>query len=295
MARVSEKSKNPAGKRAKVGPNVCALAVMTKAPAAGTSKTRLVPPLTINEAAKLSACFLKDTCDNIVCVSWNNRAQGVAVYTPVGAEAFFDGFVPRSFGRIPQRGSLFGDRLFHATEDLFALGYASLCLIDSDSPTLPTAFLQEAISELARPGDRVVLGPADDGGYYLIGLKKSHRRLFEDVDWSTSRVLVQTVARAKEIELPVTLLPSWFDVDDAAALRQLCYEMFIRTNNRATQSLPVAYPAPRTRSYLKRLIEHDGGQRIWQSVAGFDKRSRGESEAETSAIPDGNTWDDHAV
>lgn len=260
---------------------MCALAVMAKAPAPGASKTRLVPPLKAREAAELSACFLRDTCENILAISLNKPAAGVAVYTPTGSESFFDGLLPRSFGRISQRGSLFGERLFHATEDLFSSRYCSLCLIDSDSPTLPPAFLRAAISELARPGDRVVLGPAKDGGYYLIGLKTIHRRLFENVDWSTSRVLAQTVARAKEIELPVTLLPSWFDVDDAASLRQLCYELFLKNRKDKTQSLPVAYRAPHTRAYLKRLIEYDDGQRIWEDVAKVDnsagRGSRGDA------------------
>ena len=260
---------------------MCALAVMTRAPLPGSCKTRLVPPLKPNEAAELSARFLRDTCDNIVSVTWDKPAAGVAVYTPAGAESFFDKLLPRSFGRIAQRGSLFGDRLFHATEDLFALGYDSVCLIDSDSPTLPPAFLQAAISELARPGDRVVFGPAEDGGYYLIGLKKIHRQLFEQIDWSTSRVLVQSVARAKEIDLPVTLLPSWFDVDDEAALRQLCYELFLKNRRRAPQSLPVAYQAPHTRAYLKRLINNDDGRRIWQSVAKVDDSARGGLENAT--------------
>jgi uncharacterized protein len=251
---------------------------MTKAPAPGASKTRLVPPLKTKEAAELSACFLRDTCDNIVSTSRNKLAAGVAVCTPTCAESFFEGLLPRSFGRINQRGSLFGDRLFHATEDLFSLGYDSLCLIDSDSPTLPPAFLRAAISELALPGDRVVLGPANDGGYYLIGVKKIHRRLFENVDWSTSRVLAQSVARAKEIELPVTLLPSWFDVDDAPALRQLCYQLFLKDERQAPQSQPVAYQAPHTRAYLKRLLEYDGGERIWQNVAEVDNPARGERQ-----------------
>lgn len=272
-SRVFIRSKNLANKRPEA--NVCALAVMAKAPAAGASKTRLVPPLKTNEAAELSACFLRDTCDKIISTSWNKPAAGVAVYTPLGAESFFDDLLPHSFGRISQRGSLFGERLFHATEDLFSLGYDSLCLIDSDSPTLPPAFLQAAMSALAQPGDRVVLGPAEDGGYYLIGMKKIHRRLFENVDWSTSRVLEQSVARANEIELPVTLLPSWFDVDDPPALRQLCYQLFLKDRRQATQSLPVAYQAPHTRAYLKRLLEYDGGERIWQNVAEVDNPARG--------------------
>lgn len=246
---------------------------MTKAPVAGASKTRLVPPLSATEAASLSACFLRDTCDNIARICSDKTAEGVGVYTPVGSEAFFNGLLPSSFRLLGQRGTLFGERLFHATEDLFSLGYESLCLIDSDSPTLPPRFLRAAISALARSGDRVVLGPAKDGGYYLIGLKRIHRRLFENVDWSTSRVLTQTIARANEIKLPVTLLPAWFDVDDAETLRQLCNELFSGNGKP-----PIAYQAPHTREYLSHLIEAADGQRTWVPVAGFGKAASRGSE-----------------
>lgn len=253
--------------RRKIIQKECALAVMTKVPQSGRSKTRLRPPLTATEAAALSACFLRDTCDNIARVSLEEEAAGVAVYTPLGAEVFFDGLLPASFGLLGQRGRTLGKRLFYATEDLISSGYDSLCLINSDSPTLPAVFLRSAVSALARPGDRVVLGPAKDGGYYLIGLKKPHRRLFEDIDWSTSRVLKQTIARAKEINLPVITLPVWFDVDDAETLRQLCDELF-STNGKQPPSASVAYQAPHTRAYLSWLLRTDCvRQRIWQPAA----------------------------
>jgi len=243
---------------------------MTKAPQAGSSKTRLVPPLTAHEAATLSSCFLRDTCDNIARVSLDGTAAGVAVYTPIGAEAFFDGLLPDSFSLLGQRGITFGNRLLHATEDLISLGYDSLCLIDSDSPTLPVAFLRAAVSALALPGDRVVLGPAKDGGYYLIGLKTIHPNLFEGIDWSTAKVLRQTIARAKEINLPVTVLPAWFDVDDAAGLQQLCNELFFKNGNQPAPADPVPFKAPHTRAYLSRLLEADGvRRRIWTSAPNF--------------------------
>jgi rSAM/selenodomain-associated transferase 1 len=242
----------------KVNQNVCALAVLTKAPQAGNSKTRLVPPLAAQEAATLSACFLRDTCDNIAEICADGTAAGVAVYTPLGAEAFFDGLLPDSFSLLGQRGRTFGDRLLHTTEDLFSLGYDSVCLIDSDSPTLPAAFLRAAVSALARSGDRVVLGPARDGGYYLIGLKTTQPHLFEDIDWSTSRVLRQTIARAKEINLPVIALPEWFDVDDAQGLQQLCNELFSGNGHRPAQ---VGYQAPHTRAYLSRLLKTNGHEK----------------------------------
>ena len=82
-------------------------------------------------------------------------------------------------------------------------------------------FHAKRLTELAKRGDRIVLGPSDDGGYYLIGLKKMHRRLFEEIDWSTERVLEQTMRRAQEINMPVHLLPAGFDVDDRATLHRL--------------------------------------------------------------------------
>jgi hypothetical protein len=250
---------------------------MTKAPQAGSSKTRLVPPLAAAQAAKLSGCFLRDTCENIASVCSDGTAAGVAVYTPLGAESFFKGLVPPSFRFLGQRGTLFGDRLLNASEDLFSLGYDSLCLIDADSPTLPSKFLRAAVLALAQPGDRMVLGPARDGGYYLIGLKKLHRHLFENIDWSTSRVLTQTIARAKELKLPVTLLPPWFDIDDATTLRQLCDELVFNQDTLPGQSTTVAYRAPHTRAYLARLLETDTGLQIWENVAETRDVTAGES------------------
>jgi uncharacterized protein len=253
--------------------NLCALAVMTKAPHAGISKTRLIPPLSAAEAAALSACFLRDTCENIAAISSEGNAEGIAVYTPVGAEDSFEGLLPETFSLLSQRGSSFGDRLFYAAEDLLAVGYESLCLVNSDSPTLPPTLLRTAVSELAQPGDCVVLGAAMDGGYYLIGLKKAHRHLFTDIDWSTSMVLTQTIERAAEIGLEVAILSAWYDVDDAATLRHLCDELFSRNGEPAADTDIVAYHAPHTRNYLSRLIGSNGMcQRIWGADAKLGNR-----------------------
>jgi rSAM/selenodomain-associated transferase 1 len=246
--------------------NLCALAVMTKAPKSGISKTRLIPPLSPAEAAALSACFLRDTCVNVAAISSEGSAEGIVVYTPAGSEDSFEGLLPANFSILSQRGSSFGDRLFFAAADLLAVGYESLCLVGADSPTLPPALLRAAVSELAHPGDRLVLGTAADGGYYLIGLKKAHRQLFADIDWSTSKVLSQTIERAADIGLEVALLPPWYDVDDAATLRQLCDEFFSGNGEPAADSDIVAYHAPYTRDYLSRLIgTNDACQRIWGS------------------------------
>lgn len=231
---------------------------MIKVPRAGASKTRLVPPLAPDEAAALSVCFLHDTTANIADVAFDESADSIAVYTPVGAESAFNELLPSGFCLLAQRGESLGDRLFHAAEDLLNLGYESLCLINSDSPTLPRASLIKAVGALSHPGDRVVLGPSKDGGYYLIGLKKAHRHLFNNIEWSSAQVLSQTIERAGEIALDVELLPAWYDVDDAASLRHLCDELFAQNGARTTHDDFIGYPAPHTRDYLRRLMETKG-------------------------------------
>ena len=225
---------------------LCALAVMTKAPRAGQVKTRLVPPLTPNEAAELNKCFLRDTASRISSATTGNDASGVAVYTPIGTESAYDDILPGDFSLLLQRGVDFGERLWFAAEDLFRCGFDSVCLIDSDSPTVPANTFLKAIELLKTHGDCIVLGPCDDGGYYLIGLKKPHRELFEQIDWSTKRVFEQTMRRAREIGLEVKLLPPGYDIDDAASLRRLCNEL-LRDNVRTDI-------APNTRKVVRELI-----------------------------------------
>ena len=239
---------------------LCALAVMTKAPRAGRVKTRLTPPLTPEEAAALNICFLRDTTAAITATSAGGRTRGIAVYTPVGAEDAYNGILPQDFDLVPQRGEEFGERLISATEDLFRLGFESLCLINSDSPTVPPAAFAEAVEVLSQPEDGVVLGPSDDGGYYLIGLKKLHRALFSGITWSTERVLEETVQRAKQLNLKVHLLPTWYDVDDRATLARLCRELFDR------DSAGAGYQAPATRGYLDGLLKKEGRERIWPEL-----------------------------
>ena len=247
---------------------LCALAIMTKAPQAGRVKTRLVPPLTPEEAAELNKCFLRDTAAAISSAC-SRRSVGdaskmqfehtgashseaataaceIAVYTPVGAESAYTDLLPADFSLLPQRGDEFGERLYLAVEDLFKCGFDSLCLIDSDSPTVPAENFEQAVGLLSTTEDRVVLGPSDDGGYYLIGMKKPHQHLFEQIDWSTERVLNQTMQRATEIGIEVKLLPTGYDVDDDVSLRRLCNELLDEQGGDSV--------APGTRKFLAGLV-----------------------------------------
>lgn len=230
---------------------------MTKAPRAGQVKTRLTPPLTPEEAAALNICFLRDTAGAISIAAAKSKTRGFAVYTPAGAARAYTEILPVAFHLLPQRGETLGERIIFAFEDLFRLGAASVCLLGSDSPTIPPGALIEAAATLAQPKNPVVLGPTDDGGYYLIGLNRMENALFKDIAWSTESVFEQTCASARQRDLKVHCLPTWYDVDEAISLRRLCEELFVRNRNKGP-----GYPAPATRAYLEGLLKSGGRERF---------------------------------
>ncbi len=232
----------------------CALGLMAKVPSAGAVKTRLTPPLTPEEAATLSMCFLRDMTSNLAGLR-EDGMEGIVLYTPVGAEKILHDLLPNSFRLVPQRGETLGERLVNAAAELLDDEFDSVCLINSDSPTLPSKIFKTATTLLAQEGDRVVLGPSEDGGYYLVGLKRPHRSLFERIAWSTADVLAHTIDRAAEMDLPVDLLPAWYDVDDEAALRLLYEELGLSPDGRELHARYYGgYAAPFTRKYLTELI-----------------------------------------
>jgi uncharacterized protein len=238
------------GKAAGVGEDCCALVVMAKAPRPGKVKTRLSPPLTPKQASELSIRFIRDTAENIEHITQTSNSAGLVAYTPVGDEAAFDGLLPSGFRLLPQRGQGFGERMLYIYEDLFAAGFSAVCILDSDSPTMPQHALLQAVERLSRAGDRMVLGGSDDGGFYLMGVKRLHPRLLEQIDWSTERVFNQILERAKEIGLQAELLPNWYDVDDAATLERLRQELVGRET---PGSGAAGYDARHTRLYLGSL------------------------------------------
>jgi uncharacterized protein len=231
---------------------------MVKAPRSGEVKTRLVPPLCADEASLLSACFVKDILANLLAVAESEPIDCYAAYSPAGSEALFRDFLPPQIRMLPPRSTGLANSLPDAIEDLIARGYQGACLVNADSPTLPASLLVEAVTSLRAPGDRVVLGPATDGGYYLIGLKHPHRHLFHDIAWSTARVYHQTAERAASIGLELVTLPAWYDVDDADSLSWLCRELL--GGRRPPQCTRDGYTASETRDYLRSLIAA-GGER----------------------------------
>lgn len=227
-----------------------AVAIMCKTPISGLSKTRLSPPLRPDECAAISACFIRDLSSTIASLAEEGDVTGYAVYTPVGSEVALQALLPHDFRLVPQRDGGFGERLMNGMADLLAAGHDGAILLNSDSPTLPKAILRAAV-DAVRSGDNVVLSPAVDGGYTLIGLSRLHVRLFEDIPWSTADVYRLTLERAREIGVPVVNVPPWYDVDDALSFEMLEAELAGQPPAFATGAL-VGAEASATRQFLKR-------------------------------------------
>lgn len=201
-----------------------AVAIVCKTPAAGKSKTRLSPPLRPDECAAISCCFIRDLAQTIQSLVDDGGVAGCALYTPLGSEAGLRRLLPEGFHLILQGDGDLGTRLLKGVADLLAAGFGGAILVNSDSPTLPKAILRAAV-DAVRSGDNVVLSPALDGGYTLIGLSQPHSRLFDDIPWSTGEVNRLTLERARDIGLPVFNVPGWYDVDDAASFAMLEHEV----------------------------------------------------------------------
>jgi uncharacterized protein len=207
----------------------CAVAIVAKSPDAGRVKTRLSPLLRPDEARELSACFLRDMTQMLVSAGRAAAIDGYIAFAPAGSEASFAPIVAPGTGFVLADGAIdappgvvgFGRCLLQAARALFARGYGAVGLLNSDSATLPAELIVATARLLSAPGARAVLGPASDGGYYLLALKAPHAELFADIDWSTARVAAQTRAAAQRLGLELAELTPWYDVDDADSLAQL--------------------------------------------------------------------------
>lgn len=219
--------------------------VFAKAPRTGAVKTRLCPPLSPAAAARLYRCFLLDVFDGVYALG---GVTPVVAYAPRRARRFFAGTPPRML-LVPQAGADLGIRMAGVFERLFARGFEAVVMLGADSPTLPPAYLRRAVRALRGGTVDGVIGPSEDGGYYLIGLRAPCPELFAGVAWSTSRVLTQTLTRARRAGRRLRALPTWYDVDTIEDLRRLAADL------RTGRGRPV-----RTRRLL--------GTAPWRAVAG---------------------------
>jgi rSAM/selenodomain-associated transferase 1 len=202
-----------------------ALVLMAKAPREGKVKTRLLGALSPAEATRLYIAFLSDAFALMEDVKEERERLTLALcYTPEGEEETFEEVEREGSLMIPQRGENLGERMTNCFDDLFALGFESVVVVGADSPTLPGEYVFDAF-ECFENDDDVVIGPSEDGGYYLIGMRKLHERIFEDIPWGGAGVLDATVERAKEAELNLVLLPEWRDVDTPEDFERLKREL----------------------------------------------------------------------
>jgi len=218
-----------------------AVGLFAKPPKPGGVKTRLVPPLTPEEAAQLYAAFLGDLADMLDgdpvwdWIAYSPDPEALRATWPHGAP------LPRAWRRQTE-GDL-GGRMGAALEELLAEGRPSALLLGSDHPTLSRDMIAKAFHALETT--EVVLGPSLDGGLYLVGWARSHPELMQDVPWSTERVLETVVARARAHGVRVALLAPWYDVDDARDLA------FLRAHLSALELVEgEKAPCPRTRAAL---------------------------------------------
>jgi len=230
------------------------IAVMAKVPCAGRSKTRLVPMLSPGEAAAMSGAFLRDITGNLARVAMDGAVVPYVAYAPAGAaEAVREYLAPGTgllladgSGDAPAGVQGFGRCLLDAIRAMLDQGHDAACVLNADSPTLPPRLLHEAAACLTGPGDGAVMGPAEDGGYYLLGMRRAHAGLLANIDWSTDQVAAQTRARAAAMGLSLTELPVWYDVDEPSELERLIGEL-------AGGACGERYHAPHTAACVARL------------------------------------------
>ena len=186
------------------------LVVVAKAPEPEKVKTRLFPNLTPVEATNLYRCFIRDRIEEI------SRLKDIDLaisYTPAGSKEFFTQFISNGFQLFPQKGRDLGERLYNIFADKLNQGYAAVSIIDSDTPDLPRAIVRQSFQLLINDAVDAVFGPCHDGGYYLVGLRRPHPELFQDIDWSTETVLQETLKKAAKLNLRTKLLARWNDLD----------------------------------------------------------------------------------
>lgn len=189
--------------------------VFVKVPLPGQVKTRLVPALGEAESAELYRAFLADLFTRL---SKLKKISGTIFYAGTDTR-LIEPLCPPRFEMVPQEGDSLGERMHNAFRRLLHDDGDRAVIIGSDSPDVPLPLLKRAFLKLKHRD--VVLGPAFDGGYYLIGLRRAIASLFEDISWGTDTVFSDTLARIERDGLDLSVLPPWYDVDSPSSLSLL--------------------------------------------------------------------------
>lgn len=192
---------------------------MAKAPLPGQVKTRLIPALGAEAAAQLAQAFLIDVAR--VAREAARKAGGSAYVLASPDEACAPLAALTGLAALPQGSGGLGERLVAACARLFALGHAQVLLLGADAPTLPLGHVAAALDLIAQRQGHAVLGPAEDGGYWCVGLDRPAPALFEAIAWGTATVLEETRAAAARAGIPLAFAPPWHDIDEPADLARL--------------------------------------------------------------------------
>jgi rSAM/selenodomain-associated transferase 1 len=193
------------------------LAVMARAPSS-PGKSRLIRELGIRDGESLRRALLRDTFASIGSLD----VEKAVLFTPSESEKEVQALTPFPALFLPQRGASLGDRMHEGIRDLFGSGFDAVTMIGSDLPNLPPDRVRLALDIQAQRPEVLILGPAEDGGYYLIGVTRSHPELFAEIPWGSSHVLERTCAVAESLGVQVERIPSWYDVDAASDLYRVC-------------------------------------------------------------------------
>ena len=192
-----------------------ALIVFAKPPVPGSVKTRLASMLSEEEAARLYGAFVRDTL-----LQYATLGVHVRLYW-AGDTAMLPSWLDVGSASVhSQKGRGLGARIRTAFAESFDAGYKRLVIAGTDSPTLPIDYVRDAFTAL-KMSRSVVLGPCEDGGFYLLGMRSMHEILFRGMRYSQPDVFMQTFARAVSIAARITVLPSWYDVDTPDTLKRL--------------------------------------------------------------------------
>ena len=219
------------------------LVVVAKAPVPGEVKTRLVPHFSPAEAADLFRCFLQDRIKEM------GQLKGIdlaVAFTPAETRETFARITSNGFELFAQKGENLGQRLNNVFIEKLARGYDAVSIIDSDTPDLPGAIVEQSFQILMSGEVDAVYGPCDDGGYYLVGMRRPHPELFDDIPWSTEAVLNVTLERAHRLGIRTKLLSGWNDLDTFEDL----IDFYKRHKN---QLLSEEWAGKKTMDYLSRL------------------------------------------
>lgn len=177
---------------------------MAKIPVAGEVKTRLQPLLSPEKCAELAAAFLRDTIVKTQSICKNI----VLAYSPVTGRSVLEKISPPETNTVEQTGANLGEKMSNAFDFVFKRNSDSVVMIGTDSPTFPVEYIEQAFDFL-EDGVKAVLGKSADGGFYLLGLRRSAPQIFKRVEWSSAKVYAQITANIGDFKT----VPDWYDVD----------------------------------------------------------------------------------